>query len=135
MKRPPRVTATIDEYLARLPADKRAALRRLRTIIRAAVPRVEECISYQLPAFRLDGRMLMWFGASTKQCALYPGAFPIAAHRDALARYDTSKGTIRFDPKQPLPLTLVRELVRSRVAEHAARTATRRKRSTRSKSR
>jgi uncharacterized protein YdhG (YjbR/CyaY superfamily) len=113
--------ATIDDYLAAVPDDKRAALARLRKIIRAAVPDAEECISYQLPAFRLEGRMLVWFGASTNHCALYPGALPIKVHRDALERYDTSKGTIRFDPAQPLPPTLVKKLVKTRAAENAAR--------------
>lgn len=112
---------TIDEYLAAVSPDKRAALQRLRKIIRETVPDAEECISYQLPAFRLDGRMLVWFGASTNHCALYPGAFPIAKHHEALARYQTSKGTIRFDPKKPLPAALVRKLVKTRVAENASR--------------
>src|SRR5712692_5012722 len=64
---------TIDEYLAALSNDQRAALERLRKTIRAAAPGAEECISYQLPAFRLDGRMLVWFGAAAHHCAFYPG--------------------------------------------------------------
>lgn len=88
---------TIDEYLAALSDDKRAALEKLRKDIRAAAPRAEECISYQLPAFRLDGTMLVWFGASANHCAFYPGAV-VEAHKDALKDYDTSKGTIRFQP-------------------------------------
>jgi uncharacterized protein YdhG (YjbR/CyaY superfamily) len=120
-QRPKTNPGTIDEYLAAVSPDKRAALQRLRKIIRDAVPDAQECISYQLPAFRLDGRMLVWFGASTNHCALYPGAFPIAKHREVLARYQTSKGTIRFDPKKPLPAALVRKLVKTRVAENASR--------------
>jgi len=61
----------IDEYLAALSDDKRAALERLRKIIRAAVPKAEECISYQLPAFRLDGKCFVWFGAAANHCAIY----------------------------------------------------------------
>ena len=86
-------TKTIAEYLAALSDDKRAALERLRTIIQAAYPRAEECISYQLPAFRLDGRMLVWFGAASNHCAFYPGAI-VEAHKAELEQYDTSKGTI-----------------------------------------
>jgi uncharacterized protein YdhG (YjbR/CyaY superfamily) len=111
---------TIDEYLAALGHDKRAALERLRKTIRAAAPRAEECISYQLPAFRLDGRMLVWFGASANHCAFYPGAV-VEAHKAELKDYDTSKGTIRFQPANPLPATLVRKLVQARIAKNAAR--------------
>jgi uncharacterized protein YdhG (YjbR/CyaY superfamily) len=115
-----RTSKTIDEYLAPLSPDTRAALERLRKIIQAAVPRAEECISYRLPAFRLDGRMLVWFGASTKHCAFYPGAV-VYARKDELKNYDTSKGTIRFQPDRPLPATLIRTLVKDRIAANAAR--------------
>jgi len=117
----PRKPQTIDEYLAGLSDDKRAALARLRKAIRAAAPKAEECISYQLPAFRLDGRMLVAFGASANHCAFYPGAFPIAACKRDLKAYDTSKGTIRFQVNRPLPAALVRKLVKARIAENARR--------------
>ena len=116
---------TIDEYLAPLAAEKRSALERLRRDIHAAAPGAEECISYGIPAFRLDGRMLVAFGAAARHCAFYPGAHPVAALADELAAYDTSKGTIRFPPDHPLPATLVRKLVRARVAEYAGRSAPR----------
>jgi uncharacterized protein YdhG (YjbR/CyaY superfamily) len=109
---------TIDEYLARLPADKRAALEKLRKIIRAAAPKAEECISYQMPAFRLNG-VLVGFGATANHCAFYPMSSSIvAAFKDELKDYDTSKGTIRFQPDKPLPSALVRRLVKARVAEN-----------------
>jgi len=110
---------TVDEYLARLSRDKRSALEQLRRAIRAAAPKAEECISYQMPAFRLDGRMLVWFGAATNHCAFYPGAAPIQALKDQLEPYDASKGTIRFPPDRPLPAALVRKLVKARIAERA----------------
>ena len=113
-------TTTIDKYLAALSSDKRAALERLRKIIKAAAPRAEECISYQLPAFRLDGKVLVWFGASANHCAFYPGAV-VEAHKDELEDFDTSKGTIRFQADSPLPATLVRKLVKARIARNAAR--------------
>jgi uncharacterized protein YdhG (YjbR/CyaY superfamily) len=119
--------SSIDDYLGRLTTDKRAALENLRRAIKRAAPKAEECISYQLPAFRLDGRILVWFGAASKHCAFYPGAAPIAAHTAALAGYATSKGTIRFDPSQPLPATLVGKLVRSRVRERSAKSASKRR--------
>lgn len=118
-KRPPE---TIDEYLATVRPDQRACLQELREAIRAAAPRAEECISYQLAAFRLDGRVLVLFGASARHCAFYPGSgTAVEAHREALAKYSTSKGTIRFQPDKPLPPNLVRKLVKYRIAENAAR--------------
>ena len=109
---------TIDEYLAALSDDKRAALEELRKTIRAAAPEAEECISYQLPAFRLNG-MLVGFGATAKHCAFYlMSSSTVAAHQDELKDYDTSKGTIRFQADKPLPAALVRKLVAARIAEN-----------------
>jgi uncharacterized protein YdhG (YjbR/CyaY superfamily) len=109
---------TIDEYLAGLSDDKRAALEKLRKDILAAAPRAEECISYQMPAFRLDGKMLVWFGAAANHCAFYPGGI-VDDFKDDLAGYETSKGTIRFQPVRPLPASLVRKLVKARIARNA----------------
>lgn len=120
---PPKKTAkpqTIDAYLAPLGGDKRAALEKLRRDIRAAAPGAEEAISYGVPAFRLGGKLLVAFGAAANHCAFYPGSHPVEAHEKELARYDTSKGTIRFPADRPLPATLVRKLVRTRIAEYAA---------------
>lgn len=112
----------IDEYLAALSADKRAALEKLRKTIRAAAPKAEECISYQIPAFRLDGKVLVSFGAGANHCAFYPSsATTVAAHQDELKNYDTSKGTIRFSADKPLPAVLVRKLVKARIAENKQR--------------
>ena len=115
---PVRKAATIDEYLAPLAPDKRAALQWLRRQIKAAAPGVEECISYGIPSFRLGGRLLVHFGAAANHCAFYPGAV-VEAHRDALKGYDTSKGTIRFQPDHPLPAALVRKLVKAQMARRA----------------
>ncbi len=110
---------TIDDYLKRLSQEKRAALEKLRIAIKSAVPKAEECISYQIPAFRLHGRMLVFFGAATNHCSFYPGALPVRVHRNKLKAYDTSKGTIRFQPENPLPATLIRKLVKTRIAQNA----------------
>jgi uncharacterized protein YdhG (YjbR/CyaY superfamily) len=104
---------TIDEYLARLSSDQRAALNRLRKAIRAAAPRVEECISYQLPAFRLDGRMLVWFGAGANHCSFYPGAV-VQRFKRELEDFQIRKGTVRFQPDHPIPTSLVRRIVKAR---------------------
>jgi uncharacterized protein YdhG (YjbR/CyaY superfamily) len=114
-------TKTIDEYLAALSDDQRAALEKLRKTIRAAAPNAEECISYQLPAFRQDG-MLVAFGATANHCAFYlMSSSTVEAHRDELKDYDTSQGTIRFQADKPLPVALVRKLVKARIAENAGR--------------
>ncbi len=89
---------TIDEYLAGLDEGQRSALGRLRQIIRKAAPEAEECISYSLPAFRLNG-MLVAFGATGKRCAFYPmSATTVAEFAAELSGFETSKGTIRFQP-------------------------------------
>lgn len=110
---------TIDEYLAALSDDdKRAALEKLRKTIRSAAPGAEECISYRLPAFRLDG-MLVAFGATASHCAFFPmSSTTVAAFKKELDDYDTSKGTIRFQPDHPLPAALVRRMVKARIAEN-----------------
>jgi uncharacterized protein YdhG (YjbR/CyaY superfamily) len=109
---------TFDGYLASLPDDQRAALEKLRKTIKAAAPKAEEYVTYGIPAFRLDGKMLVAIGASAKHCAFYPGSSTtVAAHAKELAGYDTSKGTIRFQPEKPLPAALVRKLVKARIAE------------------
>jgi len=112
---------TIDEYLAAVGDDQRAALEKLRKMIRTAAPKAEECISYQLPAFRQDGP-LVGFGATANHCAFYlMSSCTVEDYRDELKSYDTSKGTIRFPADQPLPAALVRKLVKARIAENAAR--------------
>ena len=120
-----KVTArTIDEYLAPLPPDKRAALQFLRRAIKAAAPSAVECISYGIPAFRLDGKLLVHFGAAAKHCAFYPGAV-VESHRDELTHYDISKGTIRFQPGDPLPAPLVRKLVKAQISRRSTAAAKR----------
>jgi uncharacterized protein YdhG (YjbR/CyaY superfamily) len=108
---------TIYEYLVAVSADKRAALQKLRRAIRAAAPKAEECISYQILAFRLHGKMLVAFGAAVNHCAFYPGAYQVRVCRKEPKKCDTSKGTVRFDEKNPLPGSLVRKLVKARIAE------------------
>ena len=109
--------ASIDAYLADVPPDQRAALDLLRRQILAAAPGAEECISYGLPTFKLNGS-LVHFGAARGHCAFYPRD-TVEHFADRLAGYDISKGTIRFQPDKPLPEALVREIVEYRVAQNA----------------
>ena len=107
---------THEDYLAHVSSDKRAALEKLRRAIKAAAPNAEECISYQVPAFRLNGKFLVAYGAAANHCAFYPGSV-LADLKSELRNYDTSKGTLRFPPEKPLPAALVRKLVKLRMAE------------------
>lgn len=113
---------TFDECLAALSDDQRAALEKLRKTIRAAAPKAEECISYGLAAFRLDGRPLVAMGAAANHCAFYlMSGSTVLAHKDDLKEYETSKGAIRFSSDKPLPAALVRKLVKARIAENVGR--------------
>ena len=111
-------SAQIDAILAALPDDQRVALQSLRETIAKAAPEAVEAISYALPAFKYRGRPLVSYGASKSHVAFYcmsPAA--MEQHKDLLAGYDTSKGTIRFLPDKPLPASLVTTLVMARMAE------------------
>jgi uncharacterized protein YdhG (YjbR/CyaY superfamily) len=107
---------TFEGYLAGLSTDKRAALEKLRNAIRAAAPKAEECISYGVPAFRLNGRFLVGLAAAANHCSFYPGSATQAFSVD-LKGYETSKGTVRFQASKPLPGSLVRKLVKARTAK------------------
>jgi uncharacterized protein YdhG (YjbR/CyaY superfamily) len=108
---------TPDEYLAGITNEKRRALKKLRKDIKAAAPKAEECISYGIPGFRLDGKLLVSYGAAARHCAFYPG-WTLQAFKKEMKDYDTSgKGTIRFPADKPLPTSLVRKIVKARIAE------------------
>lgn len=129
----PRTPQNIDEYLSTLGDEKRAALEKLRRAITSAAPRAEECISYGIPAFRLDGRVLVFFAAAKQHCSFFPGAHPIEALKAELKAYSLSKGTIRFQPDAPIPAALVRQLVKARVEQQARAADSRPRKQTRPK--
>lgn len=109
---------TIDEYLTGLDAESRAALQKVRRAIHAAAPKAEECISYGMPAFRLNGKLIAGFRAAANHCSFHPmSGDTVATLQTELTGYDTSRGTIRFSPRAALPATLVRRLVKARIAE------------------
>jgi uncharacterized protein YdhG (YjbR/CyaY superfamily) len=121
MASPKQGSKTIDEYLARVNPKQRAALQKLRQTIRTVMPNAEECISYGIPAFRLNGRSVVFFGAWADHCSFYPGSSAtLKKFRDDLKDFETSKGTIRFSPQKPLPSALVKKLVKARIAANGA---------------
>jgi len=109
---------TIDEYLASVNADDRGALEKLRKAIHSAAPKAEECISYGIPAFRVNGRLLVGFGAWANHCSLYPmSSTTLRKFQRDVKNFQTSKGTLRFAPDEPLPASFVKKLVQARIAE------------------
>jgi len=113
---------SVDEYLSALPQQKRAALQKLRKIIKSVVPDTTEVISYQIPVFKYKGRPLVGFGAAKNHCSFYIMSSAVTkAHKDDLKSYDTSVGTIRFPATKPLPATLVTKVVKARIAENNVR--------------
>ncbi len=113
---------TIDEYLASVNTDHRGALEKLRKAIHAAAAKAEECISYGIPAFRVNGRLLVGFGAWANHCSFYPmSSTTLKKFRNELRNFQTSKGTLRFSPDKPMPVALVKKLLKARITENNAR--------------
>ncbi len=108
----------VSRYFAATPPKARAALRKIRAAILSVAPKAEEVFSYRIPAFRLNGRSFVWYAAFKDHCSLYPmtGAIRSRLARD-LAGYETSKGTVRLPLANPVPVGLVKKLVKARMAE------------------
>jgi uncharacterized protein YdhG (YjbR/CyaY superfamily) len=105
----------VADYLSQVPEPQREALERLRRTIKSTAPDAVEVISYQIPTFKLNGRMLVSYAAFKHHCSFFPGAGPIEMHADDLKSFQTSKGTIQFTPEHPLSTTLVKRLVKTRI--------------------
>jgi uncharacterized protein YdhG (YjbR/CyaY superfamily) len=110
--------ASVAAYLRAVPPAPRTALQKLRKTIKAAAPDATEVISYGIPGYKHHG-MLVYFAAFRNHCSLFGiSAAIVKANEKALARYEKSKGTIRFTAEKPLPAALVRKLVKARIAEN-----------------
>ena len=116
---------TVDAYLATLPEPTRSTLKKIRATIRATLPsQATETISYGIPAFK-DKGILVWYAGFKDHCSLFPGASMIAAFKDDLKRFHTTKGTIHFPIDKPLPATLLKKLMKARIAEKEGKKAPR----------
>jgi len=109
---------SVDEYIGSQPEAVRAVLERVRSTIRKAVPEGEEAISYQITAYKLHGRPVLYFAGWKEHYSLYPaGPRLVEAFKDELAPYEVSKGTIRFPLSQPVPVKLIEQIAMFRAKE------------------
>jgi len=107
----------VDEYLGSVREPVRSMLRKMRAAIRSAVPAAAtEIISYRIPAFK-HKRVLVWYAAFSNHCSLFPTAAVIEQFKDELKRFSTTKGTIHFTTDKPLPIALIKKIVKARVAQ------------------
>jgi len=112
-----KAAASVDEYLASVPEDKRVELERIRQLIHAAAPDAVETIAYAMPAFKIDGRYFLGFAATKAHCSLYVGHAPLDLLAAELAPYRLWKGTINYKVEAPLPADLVTRIVGARLIE------------------
>ncbi len=113
---------SVDDYIDAQPDHVRGVLNRVRSIIRRALPRAEELISYQIPAYELKGERVLFFAGWKQHYSLYPaGERLVAAFKGELAPYKISKGTIRFPLSEPIPAKLIERIAKFRAKETSAR--------------
>lgn len=107
----------VDAYLAAVPEPARSTLNKVRTTIRSVLPKeATEVISYRIPAFR-HKKIVVWYAAFSNHCSLFPTASVIAKLKDELKGYTLARGTIQFAVDKPLPATLLKKIVKARLAE------------------
>ncbi|HVZ97028.1 MAG TPA: DUF1801 domain-containing protein [Chitinophagaceae bacterium] len=112
---------TVDEYFSYQPAATQKILQQLRRAIKKAAPKAEEGISYNIPAYKLEG-MLVFFAAYKNHIGFYPTASGITSFKKELSKYKTSRGAVQFPIGEPLPLDLITRMVKARVKENTGRT-------------
>lgn len=107
----------VGEYIAAQPKDVQAILNKLRSTIKSVAPDAEEIISYQMPAYKQNG-MLVFFAGYKKHIGFYPTASGIENFKNEIARYKWSKGAIQFPLDEPLPVTLIKKIVKFKLKEN-----------------
>jgi len=108
---------SVDDYIAEQPVEIWEKLNELRQVIKRAAPKADEAISYGMPAYKFYG-VLVYFGAYQNHIGFYPTGSGISAFKKELSVYEGSKGTVRFPIDKPLPLTLIKKIVRFRLKEN-----------------
>jgi uncharacterized protein YdhG (YjbR/CyaY superfamily) len=117
---PKRIFKSVDDYIATFPKNVQCILEEFRKAIQEAAPEAQETISYQIPAFKLNG-ILVWYGAYKNHIGFYPRASAMVAFKDKLSRYKVSKGTVQFPLDEAIPFDLIKEIVRFRIEENFAK--------------
>jgi uncharacterized protein YdhG (YjbR/CyaY superfamily) len=110
-------SSDIDEYIAGFPPKVQPLLRKMRATIRKAAPNASQRISYGMPAFVVDGKVVVWYAAFRSHIGLYPKAAAIAAFKKELSRYKFAKGSVQFPFTEPLPLDLIGRIVEFRLEQ------------------
>jgi len=109
--------SVIDDYLDKYSGPEKAELEKVRSIVKAAVPEAEEVITYAMPGFKYKGKYLVAFSIFKDHLGLFPTSGPIETLKDKLTDFKTSKGGIQFTPKKPIPESLIKEIILTRLAE------------------
>ena len=110
-------TETIDDYIAAFPKDVQSQLQQVRRAIAKAAPAAEEAISYRIPTFKIDGRYLIYFAGFKSHIGLYPVHTDGAGFSAAMARYASGKATLKFLLDEPLPLSLIAQVVKAKLRQ------------------
>ncbi len=108
---------TVDEYIALFEGESRKKLEQMRVTISKNAPKAAESISYHMPAYKLNGKVLVYFACQKSHIGFYPTPSAIEKFKDALTEYQVSKGTVRFKLDKELPLKLIKQMVAFRVSE------------------
>jgi len=108
---------TVNEYLRALSSNSRNKLKQIRELVKKEVPKADELISYNMPAFKLNGKILVYYAAFKNHIGFFPTSTPIAALKKELIGYKTSKGTIQFPLDKPLPIELIKKIVKYKEKE------------------
>ena len=112
-----KTAASVDEYIATADPKAKKALRDIRKTIKAAAPKAKEVISYQIPGYMYHG-MLVYFAAWKKHISFYPAPWRAESLKKEMSAYEGSKGTIKFPLDKPMPLVLIKKMVKYRLKEN-----------------
>lgn len=119
--------ASMDEYIATFPEDVQKILKKVRSTIKAAAPKAEETISYEIPTFKMNGKYLIYFAGWKKHISIYPIPAGDEVFRNAVEPYVSGRGTLKFPLDQPIPYKLITQMVKLQIAENLEKTGYRSK--------
>ncbi|OGY26113.1 MAG: hypothetical protein A2Z24_01805 [Candidatus Woykebacteria bacterium RBG_16_44_10] len=111
----------VDEYIKNAPKEAQEKLREIRELIKELAPEAEEKISYRMPSFKLNGKYLVYFAAFKNHIGFYPFPSGIEEFKKEILQYKSAKGSIQFPLDQPLPVSLIRKIVKFRIKENLER--------------